>query len=41
MRVSGLLLKFEYTPDFEMLYKTWHSIEEVPYYYNPTLPKVE
>ena len=29
--VSGLELQFEFTDDFEMMHKAWHSIEEVPY----------
>ena len=29
--VSGLYLQFEFTNGYEMLYKAWSSIEEVPY----------
>ena len=29
--VSGLLLQFEFTNGYEMMYKAWSSIEEVPY----------
>ena len=29
--VSGLYLQFEFTDGFEMIYKAWSSIEEVPY----------
>ena len=29
--VSGLLLQFEFTNEYEMLHKAWSSIEEVPY----------
>ena len=29
--VSGLLLQFEFTNDYEMMHKAWSSIGEVPY----------
>ena len=31
LSVSGLSLQFEFTDGFEMIYKAWSSIEEVPY----------
>ena len=31
LRVSGLWLQFEFTPGFEMMHKTWCSIEKMPY----------
>ena len=30
LSVSGLLLKFEFTNGYEMMHKTWSSLEEVP-----------
>ena len=31
LSVSGLLLQFEFTNGFEMMHKSWCSIEEMPY----------
>ena len=31
LSISGLSLQFEFTDGFEMIYKAWSSIEEVPY----------
>ena len=31
LRVSGLLLQFEFTDGFEMMHNVWRSIEEVSY----------
>ena len=31
LSVSGLSLQFEFTDGFEMIYKAWSSIEDVPY----------
>ena len=31
MRVSGLLLQFEFTDDYEMMHIAWISIKEAPY----------
>ena len=31
LNISGLSLQFEFTNGFEMIYKAWSSIEEVPY----------
>ena len=31
LSISGLSLQFEFTDGFEMVYKAWSSIEEVPY----------
>ena len=32
LMVSGLSLQFQFTDGFEMIYKAWSSIEEVPYW---------
>ena len=31
---SGLYLQFEFTDGYEMMYKDWSRIEEVPYYFS-------
>ena len=39
LSVSDLYIKFEFTHGFEMMYKAWWSIEEVPYFFSMSSTK--
>ena len=41
LSVSGLSLQFEFTDGFEIIYKAWSSIEEVPYCLSRSLIKFQ